>query len=165
VVFAGTWWVSRIQASPSNKENLRKGIYLSFLAAVFWGVYFAPLKAIQTWEGAGSLPVLSLFAGLALGGIFPALLSGLWIRKTSWSPRNIACGMVTTLLWAAGTCFFLLANQLLGLSRAVPIVNSNTLMYAGWSLFVFKELPFRQWPKVLAGTVLVAAGVALMTAG
>ena len=165
VLFAGTWWVSRVQAEPSRKENLKKGILFSLLAAFFWGIYFVPVKAIQIWGGAGSLPVLSLLAGLSLGGIVPILLVALWGRKTEWNLSNVGWGLATAFLWAAGMYCFLSANRLLGLSRAVPIVNSNALLYAGWSLFVFKELPFRQWPKVLAGTALVVAGVSLMAAG
>jgi drug/metabolite transporter (DMT)-like permease len=165
VLFAGTWWVSRVQAAPSQKENLKKGILFSLLAAVFWGIYFLPIKAIQIWGGAGSLPALSLVAGLSLGGIVPIFFVGLRGRKTQWCLSNLGWGLATAFLWAAGMCCFLSANRILGLSRAVPIVNSNALLYAGWSLFVFKELPFRQWPKVLAGTALVVAGVSLMAAG
>ena len=162
MLFAGAWWVSRIQAAPAKERNFRKGFLLSLGAGFFWGVYFVPIKAIQLWAGAESLPVLSLVAGLALGGILPALLSGLGKQKTQWTPANIGWGVATCLLWGLGMSFFLSANQALGLSRAVPIVNSNTLLYAGWSLFVFKEIHLRQWPRVLGGTALAIAGVTLM---
>jgi drug/metabolite transporter (DMT)-like permease len=56
----------------------------------------------------------------------------------------------------------LMAIQLLGLSRAVPIINSNTLVYTAWSLFYFKELHFSQWPKVLGSALLALAGGVLM---
>jgi hypothetical protein len=50
----------------------------------------------------------------------------------------------------------------MGLSRAVPIINSSSLVYAAWSLFVFKELRFSEWPKVLGSALLALLGGVLM---
>jgi hypothetical protein len=36
------------------------------------------------------------------------------------------------------------------------------LVYAGWSLFVFKEFHFSEWPKVLGSALLALAGGVLM---
>jgi len=72
-------------------------------------------------------------------------------------------GVLTAFLWACGMICFLWAIQDIGISRAVPIVNSSTLLYAFWSLFVFKELPSHQWPKVLGSTLIVVAGAVLIS--
>ena len=61
-----------------------------------------------------------------------------------------------------GTVFFLLSIGELGLARAVPIINSNALVYAAWSLFVFKELPLSQGPKVIGGTLVVVLGIVFL---
>lgn len=162
LLFLGAWWVARISAAPSKEGNLQKGILYGLLAGLFWGVYFTPTKAVQVWDPQAGLSSLDVLSGLALGGTLPALLLFFSCPKQLWTSRNIGAGAVTTLLWAAGMTFFLLANQALGLARAVPIVNASGLVYALWSLFIFKEFPLSQWPKVLGGTLLVVGGVILM---
>ncbi len=161
LLFVGAWWVTHVTATPSKEGNLKKGILLSLAAGFFWGIYFVPVRALEAWHPQAGLSALDSLSGLLLGGSIPALLTGLF-QRTCWTLRNIGLGAATAGLWTVGTAGFLLAIQSLGLSRAVPIINSNTLVYAGWSLFVFKEFPFSQWPKVLAGTVVVVAGVILM---
>jgi glucose uptake protein GlcU len=162
LLFIGAGWVSRISAAPAKEGNLKKGVWLGLAAGFFWGLYFTPIKAAQVWDPQPTLSALDALSGLALGGTLPALSLFFFCRKGDWSIRNIALGGLTTFLWAVGTACFLLAIDGLGLSRAVPIVNSNGLVYAAWSLFVFKEFSFSAWPKVLGGTVIVVAGVILM---
>lgn len=163
VLFAGAWYVAGIAPAPSKEGNLRKGVIYGLSAGIFWGLYFMPVKAVQTWYPEPGLGALDVLSGLAFGGTFPALLLFLKVPKTEFRIRNIGMGLITTLLWSGGTACFLLAIQSLGLSRAVPIVNTSGLVYALWSLFVFKEFPMSVWPKVLGGAVIVAVG-AILTA-
>ena len=161
VLFAGAWYVAGIAPAPSKEGNLNKGVLYGLLAGVFWGLYFMPVKAVQTWYPEAGLGSLDILSGLAFGGTFPALLLFLKVPKKEFNARNVTMGMVTALLWAGGTACFLLAIQSLGLSRAVPIVNTSGLVYSLWSLFVFKEFPMSVWPKVLGGALIVAAGAVL----
>jgi glucose uptake protein GlcU len=162
LLFLGAWWVATISAASAQKENLKKGVLFGLLTAIFWGVYFAPTKAVQVWDPQAGLSSLDVLTGMILGGTVPALVLFAFCPKKFWTFRNIAAGAGTTVLWASGTSFFLLANQALGLSRAIPIVNASGLVYAFWSLFVFKEFPLSAWPKVVSGTLIVVAGVILM---
>lgn len=162
LLFLGAAWVARVSATPAKEGNLRRGVLWGLLAALFWGLYFTPATAVQKWYPEPSLSTLDVLSGLALGGTFPALALFFFCPKKLWTLPNVGLGGLTTLLWAAGMTCFLLANQALGLARAVPIVNSSGLVYAAWSLFVFKEFPFTQAPKVLGGALLVAAGAVLM---
>lgn len=162
LLFSGTWWVARVSAAPSKERNLKKGIFLGLAAGLFWGLYFVPSKAAQGWDPQASLGSLDVLAGLVLGGTFPALILFFFSRKKLWNARNAATGGVAALLWVAGMACFLSAIQSLGLARAVPIVNASGLVYAGWSLFIFKEFLIAQWPKVLGGTMIVVAGIILM---
>jgi len=160
LLFLGAKGVAGVAASPSKEGNLRKGIVLSLLAGVLWGVYFAPVQAAQGGSAGAFTPLMAL-AGMILGGAVPLFLFGSWKARGRMAGKDLGLGLLTAALWMGGTLFFLKANLALGLSRAVPIVNSNVLMYAGWSL-VFKELPLAQWRRVLGGALTVAAGVALM---
>jgi drug/metabolite transporter (DMT)-like permease len=168
LLFLGAWTVAKVAAPPSKEGKLHKGILLSLLAGVMWGIYFAPVQAAQLvpvnlGEGGSEVvftPLMAL-AGMVLGGAAPALLFGLWKSGGRMAAGDLGLGLVTAGLWMGGTLFFLKANSELGLARAVPIVNSNVLMYAGWSL-LFKELSVGQWPKLFGGALMVVLGVVLM---
>ncbi len=162
LLFLGAGWVARVSAAPSKEGNLKRGMLLSLAAGFFWGIYFVPVKALQLWAPEPGLDFLNVLSGLILGGAVPALLSGVFYGTRRGLLKNAGWGFATAGLWAVGTACFLASIQSLGLSRAVPMVNSNTLVYAAWSLFVFREFSLSQWPKVLGGALVVAAGVALM---
>ena len=162
LLFLGAAWVARVSAAPSKEGNLRKGVLWGLLAGLFWGLYFSPYKAVQLWDPQSGLSSLDFLSGLTLGGTFPALALFFFCPGKFRTLPNVAWGGLTTLLWAAGMTCFLLSIQAMGLARAVPIVNSSGLVYAAWSLFVFKEFPFSQAPKVLGGALMVAAGAVLM---
>ena len=159
---AGAWWVAHLSPAPHKERNLKKGVLFGLLAGLFWGVYFAPIKAVQLWDPQTSLSSTDALTGLMLGGLVSAIPLAFAASRGSWTPRNLGLGFVTAVLWTLGSTYFLLAIDRLGLSRAVPIVNASGLVYAGWSIFVFKEFPFSLWPKVLSGALVVAAGAVLM---
>lgn len=163
VLFFGAWWVARIGAVKSKEGNLKKGVLYGLLAGLFWGLYFVPVKAVQMWDPQPGLGPLDVLAGLAFGGTWPSLLLFFACSKKDWTGKNVAFGAVTAALWAGGTAFFLLSIDSLGLSRAVPIVNTSGLVYTVWSLFVFREFPMSVGPRVLVGAAIVAAG-AILTA-
>jgi drug/metabolite transporter (DMT)-like permease len=162
LLFIGAWGVSKASASPAKEGNLKKGIIYSCLASVFWGTYFTPVKALQTFRSEASLNSMDILSGLMLGGAVTGLLVGFLAVKPKFGLKDVGLGLGTAILWAVGTIFFLLAIDQLGLARAVPIINSNALVYAAWSLFVFKELPLSQGPKVFGGTLIVVLGIVLL---
>ena len=160
LLFLGAWIVARVSPTPTKEKNLKKGSILSLLAGLFWGVYFFPIQAASAGSDGAGLGSAAI-SGMILGGAVPVLVLGLFRGRENLTKRNMALGLLTAFLWVGGTLCFLRANQSLGLSRSVPIVNSSVLVYAGWSLF-FKELPLSQWPKVLGGALVVVLGVVLM---
>jgi glucose uptake protein GlcU len=162
LLFLGAWWVARVSATPTKEGNLKKGTLLSLAAGFFWGIYFIPVKALQVWAPEPSLTFLNVLSGLLLGGAVSIVGSAMLLGTKGWNVRNLGWGLLTAVLWTVGTACFLASIQTLGLSRAVPMVNANTLVYAVWSLFVFKEFPISQGPKLLGGTLLVLGGVVLM---
>jgi glucose uptake protein GlcU len=163
LLFGGAWLVSKAQAGPAREGNLKKGVLYCLLASFFWGVYFIPVKALSIWEPQTHLSSLILLSGLALGGTFSGAIIAIFYHRSQWTWKNLGLGIGTAALWMAGTACFLLSINTLGLSRAVPIINTNSLMYAVWSFFVFKEIPFSQFPKVLSGTLLAIAGIVLLS--
>jgi len=165
LLFAGAVYVAWAQAAPSKERDLKKGVLWSLAAAFCWGVYFLPVLMAQKSDPQSSLTPLHQLVGLMAGGGLSALCVGAFPKVRADWRHDLKWGLLCALLWASGTWFFLLAIQALGLSKAVPIVNTNVLMYAFWSLFVFKELPLSQAARVLGGCVAIALGIALIAQG
>jgi glucose uptake protein GlcU len=162
LLFAGAWLVSIAEPAETQTENLKKGIPLALGAGIFWGAYFVPIKIAPLLDPAANLSPLTFLSGLALGGCLPGFVLLFLKKEEGWDLKSSLAGFLSAALWVGGMAFFLLAIQFLGLSRAVPIVNANSLVYAGWSLLVFKEIPFSQTPKVLGGTLLALGGIILL---
>ncbi len=89
LLFIGALWVSRASATPAKENNLKKGIWMSLCAGFFWGIYFAPVKALQVFSPEPALSSLDILAGLVLGGSLPALALGLFqSRKILDFPKH-----------------------------------------------------------------------------
>jgi len=159
---AGAIWVTKIPALSSKEGNLKKGIFFSLLAGFFWGIYFFPITWMRHSDTQTSIGQMDVLIGLALGGAIVAIAVSFFEKTKKTSPLDWALGFGSAVLWVVGMSGMLMAIQLLGLSRAVPMVNANTLVYTAWSLFYFKELPLTQWPKVLGSVLLALAGGILM---
>ncbi len=162
LLFAGAWLVSIAEPAEPKAENLRNGLPLALGAGLFWGAYFVPIKIAPLLDPASALPPLTFLSGLALGGCLPGFVLWPFQKGNGGAAKSLLAGFLSASLWVGGMAFFLLAIQFLGLSRAVPIVNANSLVYAAWSLLVFKEIRFSQAPKVLGGTLLALSGIILL---
>lgn len=163
VLFAGAALVAGARAEANREGNRRRGLLLAASAGFLWGVYFIPLQYAKRLSPAPELGETHLLAALVLGGGVSAILLGVAsLRRIDWGFRDLAGGVLAAALWIGGTFFFLLAIREMGLARAVPLINTNTLMYAAWSLFVFRELPLSQARRVLAGALLAVAGAAIL---
>ncbi len=159
---AGAIWVTKIPASLSKEGNLKRGIFFSLTAGFFWGIYFFPITWMRHSDAQTSIGQLDVLIGLALGGAIIGMGLPLFVKTQKAPPADWALGFGSAILWVTGMSGMLMAIQLLGLSRAVPMVNANTLVYTAWSLFYFKELPLAQWPKVLGSALLALGGGVLM---
>jgi drug/metabolite transporter (DMT)-like permease len=165
LLFIGAVWVAWAQASPEKEGDLTRGVVWGLVAAVCWGVYFLPLVSMRRMDPGAPFGTLHILAGLMATGGSAALLSGFLLRSKPGWKLDLPWGFASAILWTVGTGFFLAAINRLGLAKTVPVVNCNVLMYAFWSLFVFKELPLAQAPRVLGGCVAIALGIALISQG
>jgi glucose uptake protein GlcU len=162
LLIAGALWVSTIASHPTKTHDLRKGVLLSFLAGSFWGIYFIPVVRVQKLDPQPLLGPLDIMSVMVLGAALVALSLPLMHKTQKMNLRDLSLGMISTTSWVLGMAGLLMSIHLLGLSRAVPIVNSSSLIAAAWSLFIFKEMPFSEWPKVLGSALVALAGGILL---
>jgi len=165
LLFAGAVWVAWAQAVPEKEGNLAKGVLWSLVAAVCWGVYFLPLVALRRMEPDAPFGTFHILSGIMATGGLAAVSSVFFIKRKPLWKRDLPWGFASSVLWTLGTGCFLAGINAMGLARTVPVVNANVLMYAFWSLFVFRELPLAQAPRVLGGCAAIALGIALIAHG
>ncbi len=157
------------EAQPMGGRSMRSlhqlGVICGFAAGAWLGAAEAPTKLVN----AGLSPFLISLGMVA--GVFvarwtvPMALKGtayvfLDIRE---KPHLIVWAILAGALWAVANTLTVFAIRDVGLSVAFPLWNSNSLIGLFWGWLLFGELSgSKQWPRVLAGAVAIAAGGCLL---
>jgi len=142
-----------------------RGVWAALGAGVLWGTMYIPYrKAYLT--GMNPLSFVTFFTFGELG-----MMSALAIGYTAWGPLwqelSSARGVIFWLLlggfiWVIGDLFQQYAAKYVGISRGIPLSNSNQLWGLLWGIFVFGELHGRSsstYAQVIGGSLLMMLGV------
>ena len=163
-MFAGATllaFASSTQA-PSGKATL--GVIAALSAGILWGTMYIPYrKAYLT--GMNPLSFITFFTigelatmtGLALSylGAVP-----LWHEIVA-ARAALFWLMLGGFVWVIGDLFQQYAAKYVGISRGVPLSNTNQLWGLLWGILVFHELQgggHRVYVEVIGGSVLMALG-------
>jgi glucose uptake protein GlcU len=153
---------SRTQAPGANAE---RGVIAALTAGVLWGTMYIPYrKAYLT--GMSPLAFLTFFTA---GEV--ATMTVLALHTTSsvgalWHSVVAARGALVWLLvggfvWVIGDVFQQYAAKYIGISRGIPLSNTNQLWGLAWGALVFGELQGASATTVLR----IAGGSAAMVVG
>ena len=146
--------------------NPMHGVLAALGAGVLWGTMYIPYRKAYL-SGMNPLSFVTFFTLGELG-----MMSTLAIGYTGWAPLwqelTIARGVIFWLMlggfiWVIGDLFQQYAAKYVGISRGIPLSNSNQLWGLLWGLFVFGELHGRRSSTVLqvvGGSLLMMLGVA-----
>src|SRR5947209_256848 len=142
-----------------------RGVWAALGAGVLWGTMYIPYrKAYLT--GMNPLSFVTFFTFGELG-MMSALavsytgLSPLWQELTS-ARSVIFWLMLGGFIWVIGDLFQQYAAKYVGISRGIPLSNSNQLWGLLWGIFVFGELHGRSsstYLQVIGGSLLMMLGV------
>jgi glucose uptake protein GlcU len=143
-----------------------RGVWAALGAGVLWGTMYIPYrKAYLT--GMNPLSFITFFtfgelgmmSALAVGylGVTPLL-------RELQSARDVLFWlMLGGFIWVIGDLFQQYAAKYVGISRGIPLSNSNQLWGLLWGILVFGELHGRShsvYAQVIGGSLLMMAGVA-----
>src|SRR5712672_2107809 len=165
-LFAGATllaFASSRQAAP-GKGTL--GVIAALGAGVLWGTMYIPYRkayltgmnplSFVTFFTFGELGMMSALAVSYLG------LAPLWHQLQS--ARDVLFWlMLGGFIWVIGDLFQQYAAKYVGISRGIPLSNSNQLWGLLWGILVFGELHGRGhsiYAQVIGGSLLMMAGVA-----
>jgi glucose uptake protein GlcU len=142
-----------------------RGVWAALGAGILWGTMYIPYrKAYLT--GMNPLSFVTFFTFGELG-----MMSALAISYTGLSPlwqelitaRSVIFWlMLGGFIWVIGDLFQQYAAKYVGISRGIPLSNSNQLWGLLWGIFVFGELHGRSsstYLQVIGGSLLMMLGV------
>jgi drug/metabolite transporter (DMT)-like permease len=155
-------WASSTQVTP---QHALRGILAALAAGLLWGTMYVPYrKAYLTGMNPlsfvalftiGELVTMGILAVTYVGG--PSTLLSQLIKARHVLFWLLLGGFV----WVIGDLLQQYAAKYLGISRGIPLSNTNQLWGLAWGVLVFGELHGRGVPlfvQVIGGSLLMAAG-------
>jgi drug/metabolite transporter (DMT)-like permease len=151
--------------SPAAAHSLN-GVWAALGAGILWGTMYIPYRkayltgmnplSFVTFFSFGELGMMSILSVSSLG------FAPLW--QELLSARSVIFWlMLGGFVWVIGDIFQQYAAKYVGISRGIPLSNSNQLWGLLWGILVFGELHGRNssiYLEVIGGSLLMMLGVA-----
>lgn len=166
VMCAGATLLAIASSTQGPAGHSLRGVWAALGAGVLWGTMYIPYrKAYLT--GMNPLSFVTFFTFGEVG-----MMSALAVDYTGltplWQELLGARGVIFWLMlggfiWVIGDLFQQYAAKYVGISRGIPLSNSNQLWGLLWGIFVFGELhgrPSCTYLQVVGGSLLMMLGVA-----
>ena len=148
--------------APSGKATL--GVMAALGAGILWGTMYIPYRkayltgmnplSFVTFFTVGELATMTLLA-LSYRGRVP-----LW-HEIVGAKSMLFWLMLGGFVWVIGDLFQQYAAKYVGISRGVPLSNTNQLWGLLWGILVFHELQGgtqKVYGQVIGGSILMALG-------
>src|SRR6267378_6906112 len=150
-------------ASAAHSLN---GVWAALGAGILWGTMYIPYRkayltgmnplSFVTFFSFGELGMMTVLSVSSLG------LGPLW--QELLSARSVVFWLILGgFVWVIGDIFQQYAAKYVGISRGIPLSNSNQLWGLFWGILVFGELHGRGssiYLEVIGGSLLMMLGVA-----
>jgi glucose uptake protein GlcU len=167
VMFIGATLLALASAAHVPPAHALRGILAALAAGVLWGTMYVPYRkayltgmnpfSFVTFFTVGELVTMALLAIVYSGGPVP-----LW-RQVAAAKDIVFWLLLGGFIWVIGDLLQQYAAKYVGISRGVPLSNTNQLWGLAWGMLVFGELQgggAQLRTQVIAGSVLMAAGAA-----
>ena len=159
VMFIGATLLAIASATAAPGGSALRGVAAALMAGALWGTMYIPYrKAYLTgmhpmsfiaFFTIGELGMMSLLAIAFSGGVAP-----LW-ADLARSRDVLFWLLLAGFVWVIGDLFQQYAAKYVGISRGIPLSNTNQLWGLAWGILVFGE---SGGTKVIGGSLLMALG-------
>jgi len=165
VMFGGATLLATASSTQSGSATAARGMIAALAAGALWGTMYIPYrKAYLT--GMNPLSFVAFFTIGELGTMLTLALTESGGVTALWQQLIAAKDLLFWLMlggfvWVIGDLFQQYAAKYLGISRGIPLSNTNQLWGLLWGLFVFGELhgmAAGHYARVIGGSLLMAAG-------
>jgi len=170
VIFLGGMLLARASSSQIASHVALRGIAAALGAGVLWGTMYIPYRKAYL-SGMNPLSFVSFFTIGELGmmtALAVAYMGGFHnlYRQLTAAEDVLFWLLAAGFVWVIGDIFQQYAVKYIGVSRGIPISNSNQLWGLVWGAVAFGE--FRGWQHgaiagAIWGSVLMAAGLAAIS--
>lgn len=166
VIFVGALLISAASTSQAAAHgNAVHGIAAALGAGLMFGSMYIPYRkayitgmnplTFLTYFTFGEITTVTLLALVFLGGVTP-----FW-RELVANRSILFWPLLGGFMWVVGDLFQNYATKYVGISRGIPLSNTNQLWGLLWAIFVFSELhglSGNVYLEVIGGSILMAAG-------
>jgi len=164
-MFAGATLLAFATSTQAPAEHALRGIVAALGAGVLWGTMYIPYrKAYLT--GMNPLSFVTFFTIGEMGMMTALAVSYTGGAVALWRELVSARGVLFWLslggfIWVVGDLFQQYAAKYVGISRGIPLSNTNQLWGLLWGILVFGELRGGSetvYAQVIGGSLLMALG-------
>jgi len=166
VMCAGAAVLAAASSGRGPEAHSARGVWAALGAGILWGTMYIPYRkayltgmnplSFVTFFSFGELGMMSILSVSSMG------LNPLW--QELLSARSVVFWlMLGGFVWVIGDIFQQYAAKYVGISRGIPLSNSNQLWGLLWGILVFGELHGRSssvYVEVIGGSLLTMLGVA-----
>ncbi len=166
VMCVGATLLAIASSTQASAAHSLRGVLAALGAGVLWGTMYIPYRKAYL-SGMNPLSFVTFFTFGELG-MMSALAVGYLGLAPLWhellNARDVLFWlMLGGFIWVIGDVFQQYAAKYVGISRGIPLSNSNQLWGLLWGVFVFGELHgsgTSTYMQVIGGSVLMMLGVA-----
>ena len=165
VMCVGAALLAIASSSEAPAAHSMRGVWAALGAGVLWGTMYIPYrKAYLT--GMNPLSFVTFFTFGELGMMTALAVSYLGLAplwRELMAARDVLFWlMLGGFIWVVGDLFQQYAAKYVGISRGIPLSNTNQLWGLLWGILVFGELHGRGaslYSQVVGGSLLMMVGV------
>lgn len=165
VMCIGAGLLALASSAQAPAGHSMRGVWAALGAGILWGTMYIPYRKAYL-SGMNPLSFVTFFTFGELG-MMTALAIGylglapLW-RQLAGARDVLFWLMLGGFIWVIGDVFQQYAAKYVGISRGIPLSNSNQLWGLLWGIFVFGELHgsgASTYLQVIGGSLLMMLGV------
>src|SRR5262249_40209422 len=164
-MFGGATLLAVASSAQSGGAAATRGILAALAAGALWGTMYIPYRKAYL-SGMNPLSFVAFFTIGELGTMLALALGDAGSARALWRQLGQARDVLFWLMfggfvWVVGDLFQQYAAKYLGISRGIPLSNTNQLWGLLWGLFVFGELhgmAAGHYMRVIGGSLLLSAG-------
>ena len=169
LMFGGATALAIASSTQSSSVNALRGVAAALAAGVMWGTMYIPYRkayltgmnplSFITFFTVGELGMMSVLAISFSGGLAPL------VHQLSAARHVLFWLLAGGVVWVVGDLFQQYAVMYAGITRGIPLSNTNQLWGLLWGVLVFGELrggPHDVLVKVVLGSVVMALGAGVI---
>ncbi|MFL5561917.1 MAG: GRP family sugar transporter [Gemmatimonadaceae bacterium] len=169
LMFGGATALAIASSHGTSSGNALRGVLAALAAGAMWGTMYIPYRkayltgmnplSFITFFTVGELAMMSILAISLSGGVAPL------VHQLSAARHVLFWLLAGGVVWVVGDLFQQYAVKYAGITRGIPLSNTNQLWGLLWGVLVFGELrggPHDVLTRVIAGSIVMASGAAVI---